>query len=240
MRSLKELLKFKVHAEDDLFGEISDFYFDDHDWNIRYFVVDTGGWLSGRKVLISPSAAGVPDWLEESIPISLNRVQIENSPPISADRPVSRQHEEAISLYYGWPRYWSAAGIPMPGLGGLPNNGPGLPLEKMTREGVHIEENREDRLQHNPNLQSMIEVMGYSIAATNGEIGHVEDFLADMDTWQILKLVVNTRNWLPGKHVVIDLRDISEVSWENRRVSVSLSRENVAHSPELGKGSAFV
>lgn len=240
MHSLKELLKFKVHAEDDTFGKISDFYFDDHDWNIRYFVVDTGGWLSGRKVLISPSAAGIPDWLEESIPVVLNRVQIENSPPISADRPVSRQHEEAISLYYGWPRYWSAAGIPMPGLGGLPDNGPGLPLDKMTQEGVQFEENREDRLQHNPHLRSMNEVLGYSIAATDGEIGHVEDFLADMDTWQIRKLVVDTRNWLPGKEVVIGTDHISQVSWADRRVSISLTKANVETSPELETGSVFI
>ncbi|MCC6264306.1 MAG: PRC-barrel domain-containing protein, partial [Bryobacterales bacterium] len=99
MRSLKELLKFKVHAEDDVFGHVSDFYFDDHGWNVRYLVIDTGGWLPGRKVLISPTVAGVPDWLERSIPVELNRVQIENSPSISTDLPVSRQHEEAISLY---------------------------------------------------------------------------------------------------------------------------------------------
>ena len=46
-----------------LIGEVDDLYFDDEDWAIRYLVVDTGGWLSGRKVLISPVAIGHPDWM---------------------------------------------------------------------------------------------------------------------------------------------------------------------------------
>lgn len=240
MRSLKELLKFKVHAEDDIFGGISDFYFDDTGWNIRYLVIDTGGWLPGRKVLISPSAAGVPDWLEKSIPVELNRSQIENSPSISTDLPVSRQHEEAISLYYGWPRYWSAAGMPSPGLGGWTGTGAAAIAEGSPEEGVEFEEEREEELRHDPHLRSLRAVLGYAIHATDGEIGHVEDFLADMDTWAIQKLVVDTKNWLPGKEVIVGIEHISDVSWEDRRVSVDLAKARVESSPEFEKGSVFV
>lgn len=239
MRSLKELLKFKVHAEDDSFGGISDFYFDDHTWNIRYLVVDTGSWLPGRKVLISPSAVGMPDWLKESVPVSLTRKQIENSPLNSTDLPVSRQHEEAISLYYGWPRYWSAAGMPLPGLGGWTGGSPGETPVRSTPEGVEFEEEREDELHRDPHLRSLKAVIGYSIATSDGEIGHVDDFLANLDTWTIQKLVVATRNWLSGKDVAVGIEHITDVSWEDRRVTVDLTKEAVENSPEFEKGSVF-
>lgn len=240
MRSLKELLKFKVHAEDGVFGHVSDFYFDDHGWNVRYLVIDTGGWLPGRKVLLSPTVAGVPDWLERSIPVELNRVQIENSPSISTDLPVSRQHEEAISLYYGWPRYWSAAGIPSPGLGGWPVDRPSEAALENAEEGVAFEEVREDQLHHDPNFRSLRAIMGYAMAATDGEIGHVDDLLADLDTWSILRLVVDTRNWLPGREVLVGIEHVSAISWEDRRVSVDLTKSRVESSPEFEKGSVFV
>ncbi|MDZ7638959.1 MAG: PRC-barrel domain-containing protein [Bryobacterales bacterium] len=240
MHSLKETLKFKVHAEDDVFGGISDFYFDDHHWSIRYLVIDTGNWLPGRKVLISPTSAGEPDWHEKSVPVVLNRAQIENAPPISTERPVSRQHEEAISLYYGWPRYWSATGLPAPGLGGLPHNAPGLPLDKMAEAGNRFEESREARLHEDPNLRSFREVMGYSISATDSDIGHVEDFLADMKEWRIRKLVVDTRNWLPGKDVVVGIEQISEVNWEDHRVSVAITKAEVENSPAFEKARVFI
>ncbi|MCZ2155251.1 MAG: PRC-barrel domain-containing protein [Bryobacterales bacterium] len=240
MRSLRELLKFKVHANDEVFGKISDFYFDDQDWHVRYLVVDTGGWLSGRSVLLSPTVAGVPNWLEQSIPVALSREQIENSPPISSDKPVSRQHEEALSLYYGWPRYWTLDGAPLPSLAGLPVDTMEPLLESSPAEPPNEGDASAGEQAHaNPHLRSLKEVVGYLIAASDGEIGHVEDFLADLDTWRIEKLVVDTRNWLPGKDVVLGIDRVAEVSWEERCVTVSLTKAKIEGSPELGRGSTF-
>ena len=58
MRNVKDLRGYRIRATDGLIGTVDDFYFDDQDWGIRYLVVDTGCWLSGRKVLISPAAIG--------------------------------------------------------------------------------------------------------------------------------------------------------------------------------------
>jgi len=61
---------------------VKDFHFDDEAWAIRYLVVDAGSWLSSRKVLISPIAAGKPDWDNEQLPVSLAREQVKQSPDI--------------------------------------------------------------------------------------------------------------------------------------------------------------
>ena len=56
LRSLKELVGYKVMAQDGQIGKVADFFIDDQDWVTRYLVVDTGPSIFGRKVLISPEA----------------------------------------------------------------------------------------------------------------------------------------------------------------------------------------
>lgn len=85
----------------------------------------------------------------------------------------------------------------------------------------------------------MKEVAGYLIAASGGEIGHVDDFLADLDTWRIERLVVDTGNWLRGKDVVLGIDRVTAVSWEERRVTVSLTKAKIESAPELTKGNVF-
>ena len=81
-------------------------------------MVDTGNWLPGRQALISPYALGQPDWTRQTLPVELTREQIENSPPTSSDRPVSRQMEQELHTYYGWSPYWRAD-APNLGLGAM-------------------------------------------------------------------------------------------------------------------------
>ena len=68
LRTAKELIGYTIRALDDDVGHVDDFYFDDRYWLIRYLVVDTGGWLSGRKVLLSPLTIGQPDWARLGAP----------------------------------------------------------------------------------------------------------------------------------------------------------------------------
>ena len=101
----------KLAASDGSIGHVKDFYFDDKTWAIRYVVADTGTWLSGRQVLLSPHAFGslFPDGRD--LIVNLTREQIENSPPIEWHKPVSRQYEEEYHRYYGWPYYWEGDGL---------------------------------------------------------------------------------------------------------------------------------
>ena len=103
----KTLKGYKLDSLDGEIGKVKEFYFDDRHWTIRYLVADTGNWLPGRQVLISPYALVAVNKSEEHISVDLTKKQIEDSPSLNSDKPVSRQFEENYYGYYGWPTYWS-------------------------------------------------------------------------------------------------------------------------------------
>ena len=86
-----------------------------------------------------------------------------------------------------------------------------------------------------PNQRSSREVIGYHIQASDGELGHVEDFIIDDETWAIRYLVVDTKNWWPGEKVLISPNWVGRVSWEDRIVFIHLSRESVKNSPRYSE-----
>src|SRR5664280_1241249 len=118
LRSITQLYGNKLAASDGEIGYVKDFYFDDHNWVVRYLVVDTGSWLAGRKVLISPHAFGSLHQAGKLLQVNLTRKQIEDSPSIESHKPVSRQYEEEYYRYYGWPYYWQ--GDALWGMSGFP------------------------------------------------------------------------------------------------------------------------
>jgi hypothetical protein len=206
-----------LDALDGPIGKVKDFYFDDRQWTVRYLVVDTGNWLSGRRVLISPYALLAAIGSEQRIAINLTKKQIENSPSLNTDKPVSRQFEEAYYGYYEWPGYWSGSDMWDPN------------FERVRNER---REPTADEKVWDSHLRSTHEVRGYHLHAADGEIGHVEDFVVDDVTWKIRYLIVDTRNWWPGKKVLISPRWIQRVSWRESEVFVELTRENLKRSPE--------
>jgi len=213
----------KGYRLDSLNGEIGkarEFYFDDRYWTVRYLVADTGGWLTGRQVLISPYALVGALADEERIEVNLTKQQIEDSPSLDSDKPVSRQFEESYYGYYGWPVYW--AGMDAWGYSPYLLRDPEEWVRSPAKEKAW-----------DPHLRSSREVTGYPIEAKDGEIGHVEDFLIDDVEWTIRYLVVDTRNWWPGKKVLIAPDWIERVSWTDHRVTVNLTREAIKNSPEF-------
>jgi hypothetical protein len=229
-----------LSARDGAIGTVKDLYFDSEEWIIRYLVVDTGGWLRGRKVLVSPVAAREPDWEEGRLPIELTREQVEHSPGIELDEPVSRQHEALLHQHYGWPVYWAAAAYPPIGFGGgvapVPPLGAGGELGSADAIQPAVSEEMAEVPVGDPHLHSMAEVQGYRIAAVDGAIGHVEDFLTDVQTWRVTSLLVDTRNWWPGRTVLVAPEWIREVFWERREVQVDLARHAIRHAPEFDPG----
>ena len=141
---------------------------------------------------------------------------------------MSRQHEVELATYYGYPFYWTgpyrwgATPVPMlvghdVGPRGMAAGGPA------DVDAAH---------RGDPHLHSAREVIGYGIAATDGELGHVEDYLLDEETWAIRYLIVDPRNWWPGAHVVISVEWLEDVSWESRTVGVGMTRDAVRNAPE--------
>jgi sporulation protein YlmC with PRC-barrel domain len=228
---LKQLIGLKIEASDGKIGTIKDVYFDDHSWAVRYLIVEAGAWFTDRKVLISPISVLRIDWDNNVIELSLTCQQIETSPPIDTDKPVSRQHEVDFFDYYGYPYYWTG-----PSLWGETSDPAGsMALMPPTRNAPGLL--GESPL--NPRLRSAVEVIGYSLQATDSSMGHLEDFLLDADTWAIRYLVVSTHNWLPGKHVVIPPQWIRDVDWSQRVVSIDVASDLVKESPEFDPSREF-
>ena len=224
LNKAKTLTGYKLNSIDGEIGKVTKFYFDDQYWAIRYLVADTGNWLTGRQVLISPHALIAVNKVEQYISIDLTKKQIENSPSLNSDKPVSQQFELSYYGYYGWPTYW---------------NGPFMwgPYPTIIRNSEKWKESTTDKKAWDPHLRSTHNVSGYHIQAPDGEIGHVDDFIIDDETWAIRYLVINTQNWWPGKKVLISPKWIERISWGESKVFVNLPRETIKLSPEYTEKS---
>ncbi len=237
LRNLKDLVNYKIGATDGEIGHVKDFYFDDDSWVVRYFVVDAGTWLSSRKVLISPISVRQPDWLDRTLPVSITQQQVKASPDIDTDQPVSRQNEEQLLGFYGYPSYWDGAGMWGEGLYpySLAPGFPGYGVERVERERELEAYLRLERARHrndDPHLRSCNAVTGYHLHATDGEIGHVSGFLVDDETWAIRYLVVDTSNWWFGHEMLVAPAWIRGVHWADRTVSVDLDRAAIQNAPQ--------
>lgn len=226
LRAVEELKGSAIAASDGEIGKVVDFYFDDEKWTVRYLVADTGGWLTGRQVLISPVSISKLEWYAHKIDVDLTKEQVEKSPGIDEDRPVSRQHEADYFAYYNYPYYWTGPYIwgPAP----LPRQAPtSPPAETQSREALEMIHAGDD-----VHLRSVGEVIGYDIGAKDGPVGHVENLVVDDQSWTIRYIIVDTRNWLPGKKVLVSPEWISSISWPESRVQVDLSRDAIKSCPE--------
>lgn len=221
----------RVLATNGEIGEIKDIYFDDELWIIRYLIVNTRGWLRRRKVLISPLAVSGVDSTARTVGVSLDRERIDGSPDIDSEKPVSRQHEADFAFYYGYPAYWPnsqpLAGGPLPVM--PPFTSPGRDQLKVQMPPAPPD----SEPVADSHLRSTSEVTGYDIQATDANVGHVEDFLFDDTTWLIQHMVVDTRNWLPGKHVLVSAGWIGEINWPQRVVKVARTRDQVRQRPKF-------
>jgi hypothetical protein len=225
LRNVNDLRGYALRAMDGLIGTVDDFYFDDEDWGIRYLVVDTGKWLSGRKVLISPISLGHAGWMGRQLPVALTRAQVEGSPGIDTRKPVSRQHEEELFKYYGYPMYWGGAGLW--GMGAYPGS---LTNQDLIEQELKTHRSGVAQSPNDCHLRSSTAVIGHHIEATDGGIGHVDDLLIDDATWAIRYVIVDTSNWWGGRHVLIAPKWINDVSWSQSRVSVDLTRDAVKNA----------
>lgn len=224
LRSIKQLYGDKLGASDGDIGQIKDFYFDDQNWAIRYLIVDTGTWLPGRQVLISPHSITSLDSSGEIVRVNLTRKQIEQSPSIESHKPVSRQYEEEYFRYFGWPAYWQ--GDALWGMSGFPvlemppkhpANEPAPTIGPQPQGEAH--------------LRSAKAVNGYIVRAGDEAIGHVCDFMMDAQSWAIGQLVVKTGHRLSGKETLIETKRVDRISYDESTVFVHLTEEAPDQSP---------
>jgi hypothetical protein len=222
LNSNNKLKGLVIRATDGEIGSVDELYFDDQIWAIRYLTVDTGNWLNGRNVHITPHSILQTDWTTGRIDVSLTRKQIENAPDIDTHQPVSRQHEAAYYGYYGYPYYWEGPYMWGPSYtpAGMPTATQGTVTEQVGKQSA------------DSHLRSTKAVIGYHLDATDGDIGHVDHFMIDDESWAIRYLAVATQNWWPGKKVLLSPEWVERVSWAESKVFVAVTRGAIKTCPE--------
>jgi sporulation protein YlmC with PRC-barrel domain len=227
--TVKQLRGDDIVARDGSIGTVKDVYFDDERWAVRYLVVDTGTWLPGRRVLVSPAAVEGVD--EQDVHVRLTREQVKGAPDVESDRPVSRQQEMAHAAHFGYPYYWSgpllwgAAAYPIHPLAAKPALSPSqVEAERAAQQQLE---------QGDSHLRSGAEVIGYRIEARDGAIGEVEDFVVDEETWAIAGMVVDTRKWWPGGEVQVSPALVSDIDWGARTVRLHVTRDELRRAAAL-------
>jgi sporulation protein YlmC with PRC-barrel domain len=226
--SAQELQGYAIHARDGDLGKVRTFYFDEEEWCIHSMVADTASWFSGKYVLLPTDVLGQPDLLEQRLSVDLTQEEVRNSPEVPKHTAASGYEGTTMRTYAGSNVYWSTdpfvlssvaarpASMPIPAAPAAVDTAP-RPADMQGRGGV---------------LHSTRDIMNYYIQATDGQIGHVEDFVIDTATWHIRYMVVDTRNWWPGKKVLVSPLWIDHIDWDTTQVTVNLSRERIKSSPE--------
>jgi hypothetical protein len=224
LRSVNRLFGHQLRAIDGDIGRVQDFTFDEMNWVIRYLSADTGPWLPGRQVLITPHAVGSLGLAEPHLHVKLLREQIEDCPLIEAHQPVSRQFEEQLYQHYGLTYYWQ--GRDLWGMNGFPVSD--LPSQREPKSRAYAISH--SAKSSDPRLHSARSVHGYRIEYNHGIIGHISDFLIDEHSWAIRHLVIKSGGWHSGQDLQIWTGHLAGINHEARSVMVQQSISEIDDS----------
>lgn len=201
LRNMTSLLGTPILAKDGEIGQLHDVLFDDKSWVVRYFVVETGKWLSGRRVLLSPFSFPEPQWGKRVLPVNLMSEEVRRSPDVDSDLPVYRQQEIAMTQQYGWPAYWPMAAL-------------------------HLRENGGESI-GDPNLRSVQEVLTYRVKTLDGEVGSMDDLIVEDVNWFIPFVLLGVGGWLKDQKLLVATRWVGSVSWAKREVFLPHSHDKL-------------
>lgn len=230
---VSELTSMTVHARDGPVGTLHDVLFEDDSWRVRWVVVDSGSWLPGRRVLLPATHLRHPSREAMTVSVDLDTGEVEGAPSAETDLPVSRRLENEIYRHYGWAPYWpvtTGSAFPPPLAGGAGA------WAAVSRSGVRPRLSdavrSADPSAEDHHLRSAREVTGYYIRAKDDDIGHVEDLVVSAADWTLPFLIVDTRNWWPGRHVLVPTGAIERIAWSERLVRLDRTRQEIQESPE--------
>jgi hypothetical protein len=246
LNSLTKLKEYSISATDGVIGRISDLYFDNAEWTVRYVVVETGDRFSSRKVLILPNSIKSLDAEQRVLTVSVSRAEVLASPVIDTNRPVSRQHEIRLLAHYRYPRYWERGGLAR--LGSYP---PAV-SSNLSFRGTSPEHRQESidlaylgaldaykrHTYDDAHLGSCSALLYRLVHATDGDIGRTQDVLIDGATWTIPHLVLNTGHWWKGHRVLLDPKFILASRGTERRLAVNRTRAFLKEAPPYPEASA--
>lgn len=223
LRTTNHIIGYKIAASDGEIGHCNDFLFRDDDWSISYLTVDTGGWLPGKKIVLPPSAVSRPDWESKTIPVAMTVEQVKKGPTVDSKEIVSRDYETQCLEYYNWPAVAAAT---------MSIGGPVIPPTVSKSVARSVEASGDNH------LRSVNIVKSYRLAAIDGEIGHIDDFIVDDESWRIRYFVACTSAWR-GKDVLVSPQWIEAIAWADERVKVDLSIDSIKSSPHFDPSIAI-
>lgn len=232
----QDLKKYTIQALDGKIGSVSDFYFDEDLFYLRYIVVDTEPFLLRNLVLVSPISFSNVNPAEETIELSITKKELEDSPGLDSNRVVSRQYEKAYNDHFSWPYYWGGYGYSAWTVGpyGI-NRGYNNQLER-SNDDIK-DKNYLIKDAQNNGLRSLREVRSYSIKGIeNEEFGHIEGFILDPNSLSIDFVLIDTINYFPSKNVLLRPEWIENISWETKTVTVQFPRELIKSAPSYKHG----
>ena len=209
LASAKRLIGRDVFGSDDRIGMLCDLFFAERSGNVRYAVVKTGPWLGEREILLAPQSLDEPHADIPDLYTRLTRHLVEHSPSVDADLPINRVYEDHLHRHYGWSRYWGAS-----------------PADLSSSATIVLDEEGVD-----PDLRGMRAVFGHHLHALDGELGHLDDLLIDTVAWEVAFFVAKTRNWLPGRTVLLPRESVMQVRWDAKEVTLALTRDEIKKAP---------
>ncbi|MCC3144961.1 PRC-barrel domain-containing protein [Halanaerobium sp. Z-7514] len=235
LRKLNELKAFKVQGKEEELGEVSDFYFDQDHFILRYLVLDTDCWLKKEQTLISTDEIEAIDHNKKEIKTTMRAEALENGPSLEKNQPISKIMEENVVDYYDWPLYWASTSS-----GGVPTIPAGTKMrEKLFDfETLTDEEKQAKEEELDSNLRSLNEISGYEIQAVDKSFGKVKDLFVDEEDWLIRYLLIDTRKILPSKKVIIAPEWVRHISWDKKQIFVDKSKKEIKNAPKYEEDEA--
>ena len=219
---------YAIEASDGRLGTVSDLLFEDVGWVVRWLVSTPAIGFPAAKSFFRFRRLGQPDRALRHFPVKLTMQQVKDSPDIDTDQPVSRQIEAHVYDYFGWDPYWGGSFLPMSNAIATPF---GAPLYELGSSPHDLARTDVQPNEGDPHLRSIATITGYHIHASDGEIGHVEDFLVDDAGWNIRYIKVDTRNWWPGQQVLISPFSVQEIDWAGKLMHINVSRQRIKDAP---------
>lgn len=216
-----DIIGMTLEATDGQFGRCKDFLFDDRHWTVRYLVADTGKWLPGRQVLVSPISIDPKLSTTKRFYVDLPKSKLEAGPRLEEHAPVGRQYELRYAQHFGYGYYWSGASTW------------GTALVPRALVNVELPQPKQNESEGNPHLRSAKEVSGYEIQALDGPLGKLDSYILEREAWKIRYLVIETGTWLSGRKVLISPDWVRTVEWDRQQVGVDMKQASIKNSPEL-------
>lgn len=236
LRSVADLEGFVVAASDGEAGHIADVLFDDRDAAIIALAADIGSLLTGRTVLIEPTAVERVDVDKRRCFVKLDRHALKHCPDIDDDPPVHRRRERramltALSLPGRTGALWPSLGSPPPL--GQPEIGLAMDAGRQQLIDAIDTERREDC-----HLRSCREIIGYDAVAKDGTaVGRIGDVLLGLDLRHLQDLVVSIERAEeePPVAVLLPVATADAYSWAGRIVRFTMSDEEIRAAPRFDR-----